>query len=102
MLFISFFDAILFTKGMSDQIMLRYDIVFHLTCSMIGILWEVFVTRAIVLLLSVMTLHMVRWVVYRVFIVVNSCVLIEIIVASIAHWVVKVKQVGIHALVSPL
>ena len=45
---------------------------------------------------------MVRWVVYRVFIVVNSCVFIQIVVASIVHWVIKVEQVRIHALVSPL
>ena len=69
---------------------------------MVSILWEISVTRVIVLFLSVMTLHMVRWVVYRVFIVVNAGVLIEIIVASIAHRIVIVEQVRIHALVSPL
>ena len=69
---------------------------------MVSIFWEISVTRVIVLFLSVMTLHMVRWVVYRVFIVINTGVLIEIIVASIAHWVVIVEQVRIHALVSPL
>ena len=70
---------------------------------MVGIIWEISVTRLIVLLLSVVALHMVSWVVNRVFIMVNSSGLIKIIVASIAHWVVIVEKVGIvPRLVKPL
>ena len=87
---------------MSDKIVLRYDIIFHLTSCMVGVFWEISVTRVIVLFFSVMTLHMMSWVVNRVFIVVNAGVLIEIIVASIVHWVIKVEQVRIKVLVSPL
>ena len=69
---------------------------------MVGIFWEISVTRVIVFLLSVVTFYMVSRVVYWVFIVINSSVLIKIIVTYIAHWVVKVEQTWIHTLVSPL
>ena len=88
-----FLDAILLTEGMSDQIMLRNDIILHGSCRVVGILWEVSVARVIVFFLCIVALHMVSWVVYRVFIMVNSGVLIQIIVVCVAHWVVEVEQV---------
>lgn len=45
----------------------------------------------IVLLFCIVALDMVRWMIFRVLIVIDSSVLVKIIVVRIRHWVVEIK-----------
>ena len=69
------------------------NIILHLTSSTICVFREVSITSMIVLLLSVMTLNMMGLVEFWVFIVINSCVFIEIIIVRVGHGIVKVKEI---------
>lgn len=47
---------------------------------MIRVFWEVFIARMIVFLFCIVTLYMVSWMVFRVLIMVDSCILIQVII----------------------
>jgi hypothetical protein len=80
-------------KSMGKQILLGHNIVLHLACCMVRLLWEVSLARVIVLLFSVLVLNVMRGVMMRVFVVVNTSVFIQVIVIRIAHGVIKVVEI---------
>ena len=69
---------------------------------MVRILWEVSVTRVIVLLLGVVALDMVRWMVYGVLIMVNTSVFVQIIIVRVRHGIVEVEQIVVVAILEML
>ena len=60
---------------------------------MVRVLWEVSIARVIVLLFCIVALDVVGWMIFGVFVVIDSSVLVKIIVVRIRHWVVKIKQI---------
>jgi len=79
---------------MGNQILLSHNIVLHLASCMVRLLWEVSLTRVIVLLFRVLVLNVMGGVMMRVLVVVNTSVFIQIIVIGIAHGVIKVVEIG--------
>ena len=55
------------------------------------ILWEILISRVIVLLLGVVALNMVRLVIARIFIMIYSCFFVKVIVVRVAHWIIKIE-----------
>lgn len=47
---------------------------------MVRVLREVFIARMIVFLLCIVTLYMVSWMVSRVLVMVDSCILIQVVI----------------------
>ena len=69
------------------------NVVLHLACSVVRVLWEVSITRVVVLLLGVVVLNVMRWVPVWVLIVIDARFFIQVIVVRVTHWVIEVKQV---------
>ena len=83
----------LFAKSMSLESISGNNVVFHLACSVVRVLWEVSITRVVVLLLGVVVLNVMRWVPVWVLIVIDARFFIQVIVVRVTHWVIEVKQV---------
>ena len=60
---------------------------------MVRILWEVSITRVIVLFLSIVTLHVMGWLIPGVFVMINTCILVQIVIVYISHGIIKVEQI---------
>ena len=69
-----------------------YNIIFHLTFCMICILREVMITCFIVLLLAEVVLHVVRGVIDRVLIVIDTSPLVKVIIVTVTHWVIEIEE----------
>lgn len=76
---------------MGNHLSLRDLWFFHMTSSMERILWEILVTRVIILLLGVVALNMVRFVIMRILIVIYSSIFVKIIIVRVAHWIIQVE-----------
>ena len=66
----------LFAKSVGNQLLLGHLLVLVLTCGVIRVFGEVAVTRVVVLLLTIVSLHVVGWVIDGVFIVITACILV--------------------------
>lgn len=78
---------------MGDELILRDDVVVHLTSSVVRVLGEVLVTSMVVLPLGVVPLDVMRLMGVRVLIVVNTGLLVEVVVVRVRHRVIKVKEI---------